>query len=547
LHDGFSVDPEFSAPLGLAWSTTLNGSVGYPLIADDRVFVMLSRPDENGNHVEALSLTTGEVLWGPVSVGGAGFQQGTIAYDRGRVFAINFHGQLTALDAETGAVAWRTVMEGQYAFTSPPTAKDGRLYLAGSGSGSTLYAVDEESGETLWASDVGVGDYTAPVVDPTGIYLSGACEMTYRFLLDGTFVWRHEIGCSGGGGRTAVLHDGLLYVREPSDPFFSTPKVLDAETGHVVGTFHSELVPAIDEDDHIATVSAGVLSVASTTATSPTAPSWTSAESDFITAPLIVNHYVVAGRSPRTLEVRDVDDGTVVWSDDLDADISASNEGGDYRTLTGLAEGGGTIVVPAGSTVNAFVPVADLPFADATATLTDAPAPGAVTGRSAVVFGFVSSVGGARFVCTTDGHTEPCRSPVVLQGLDDGPHDFSVAVVGSSRPAASRGFVVDAVAPVVALDRFHRGRTRAKHVTVHWSATDARSGVTSYQLEVQRSRLGKAPSPWAIGPATSALSAVLPLPPATRLCVSVRALDGVGNWSGWSPPSCVERKRVRTR
>src|SRR4029078_1929953 len=118
-----------------------------------------------GNLVQAFSLTSGAVLWGPVPVGGI-YAAGSIVYERGRVFALTYRGELTALDAATGAVLWQSQLEGQYAFTSPPTPTDGSLYVAGTGSGSTLYAVDETSGLTRWASHVGAaGDHTAPAVD----------------------------------------------------------------------------------------------------------------------------------------------------------------------------------------------------------------------------------------------------------------------------------------------------------------------------------------------------------------------------------------------
>src|SRR3954452_1794463 len=90
-HDGDSQDTAFVAPLTKAWSTTLGGTVGYPLIADGRVFVSVAHDPGHGNDVEALSLSTGELLWGPTSIGGT-YWSGAIAYDGGQLFAVNFDG-----------------------------------------------------------------------------------------------------------------------------------------------------------------------------------------------------------------------------------------------------------------------------------------------------------------------------------------------------------------------------------------------------------------------------------------------------------------------
>lgn len=100
-HDGDSTDPWFVAPFARSWSATFPGAVGYPLVVDDRVFVTVAHYPGYGNDVEALSLATGDVLWGPVSIGGT-YWTGRIAYDDGRIFAINYDGELTALDATTG-------------------------------------------------------------------------------------------------------------------------------------------------------------------------------------------------------------------------------------------------------------------------------------------------------------------------------------------------------------------------------------------------------------------------------------------------------------
>jgi outer membrane protein assembly factor BamB len=522
VHDGDSPDPAFVAPLTKAWSTTFDDTVGYPLIADGRVFVTVG-----GNRVEALSAATGEVLWGPTPIGTIG--TGAIAYDAGRVFAVDFDGNVTALDATTGAVDWTTQLAPQIFFTSPPTAVDGTVYIGGEG---RLYALDETSGTTTWTAAVQNGDHSSPAVDSTGVYVSYACEQAYRFALDGTLVWHHETDCGGGGGRTPVLHGGKLYVR---DDAAKTPAVLDAGTGGALSSYDADPAPAFDGGT-MATVSGGVLTVSSL---ATGAAVWHTTSADNVTAPLIANGYVVEGRSDGTVEARQVQDGHLAWAGNVGTALTRPDEHNVSPPLTGLAEGDGALVVPAGATLTVFVPAGDTHV-----DITGGPEPLAVGGPEAT-FSFTSQVQNAEYVCTLDDVAASCTSPVTYRGLDDGTHQFSVSVAYATGGAASRAFVVDTVAPTVRMNRFVPLTTRLGTATAHWSATDTRSGVQAFQLRVRQAPFGSRLPSWIVQPVTSAGSAVLHVHRRSRLCASVRAEDGTGNWSGWSAAQCVRRAPAR--
>ena len=56
-------------------------------------------------------------------------------------------------------------------------------------------------------------------------------------------------------------------------------------------------------------------------------------------------------------------------------------------------------------------------------------------------------------------------------------------------------------------------------------------------------RLGEPLPDWVTGAPAAATSARLELGRGMRLCVSVRARDGVGTWSDWSGDQCVRRPR----
>jgi outer membrane protein assembly factor BamB len=525
-HDGNSPDTSFVAPLTKAWSTTLGGTVGYPLIADGRIFVTVAHASGYGNDVEALSLSTGDVVWGPTSIGGT-YWKGSIAYDAGQVFAVNFDGRLTALDAATGAVNWTTQLAGQYAFTSPPTAVDGTVYVGGAGSGGTLYAVDEATGSTTWTAHVWNGDDSSPAVDATGVYVSYACEQAYKFDLSGSLVWHHDTDCEGGGGRTPVLHDGKVYVRDAGN---KPPVTLDAATGAETATFSDGQEPAFD-GRHMAMVSDGVLTVSDATSGGPV---WHTTGHAAFTAPLIANGYVIEGRSDGTVEARLVQNGHLAWSGQAGAALDAPNAQND-TVLTGLAQGDGALVVPAGSTLTVFAPAGDT-----SVDLTSGPAPGRFV-RSSATFDFTSGVRNAKYVCALDGKTEPCTSPVRLSNLAHGTHRFSVSVAFANNGAATRTFKADTIAPTVRVARFSPQLIHARSVTARWSASDPGSGVAAYQARTRQARIGRSFPSWFLRVPTTATSASLHVLRHSKLCVSVRVEDRVGNWSGWPPAQCVRR------
>ena len=125
-HSGSQSDA-ITPPLAPRWSRDLGGPVSYPLIVKGRIFVIVQNPTSYGTQLYALDETTGATLWGPFSLGGT-YNFGGIAYENGRVFALNYDGLLRAFDATSGNVIWSKQLVGQYSFTSPPTALGAIVY-----------------------------------------------------------------------------------------------------------------------------------------------------------------------------------------------------------------------------------------------------------------------------------------------------------------------------------------------------------------------------------------------------------------------------------
>lgn len=359
-HDGSVTDPGFVAPFRRAWTRTFEGKVGYPLVAAGRVFVAIAPTYEFGNKVAALSIDDGSLLWGPVSIGGSDWS-GSIAYDDGRVFAIDSDGGVTAFDATTGDVIWDTQLTGQWGFRAPVTASKGLVLVEGDGVGGTLYALDQGTGELSWSVDVMGGGRSAPAVDDTGVYVSYDCHDVVKLDLLGNERWHRSGSCTGGGATTPVLHDGKVWVREfLGDP----PYLLDAMTGEdlpgTFGPFSGIRAPAFD-GRVVATVGGGTLTV-SDTVTGETL--WQAPTSGHALAPLIANHYVISVNGDAVVEARLVQTGALVWSAPQGSSLVQAPDELGSDILTGMAVGDGTLLVPGEDVLAAFVPVG--PAADTT-------------------------------------------------------------------------------------------------------------------------------------------------------------------------------------
>jgi len=169
-HTGYT-SAKLRPPLTRSWAVDLGGSVSYPLIAQSKVFVTVTDLSAHGTALYALDAGSGATAWGPVELGGT-YPWSNAAYDHGRVFTVNYDGLLRAFDAPTGSTLWSVQLPNQYAFSSPPTAGGGTVYVGGSGIGGTLYAVDEGNGIVRWTADVENGDNSSPALVGSTVYVS---------------------------------------------------------------------------------------------------------------------------------------------------------------------------------------------------------------------------------------------------------------------------------------------------------------------------------------------------------------------------------------
>jgi outer membrane protein assembly factor BamB len=343
-HSGFAT---FGAPLNFPfapkWSVTLGGAANYPLIADGRVFVVTGWPGVPTLY--ALDKATGATVWGPVAVGGTWAGH---AYDNGKIFVVERSGNVRAFNAGTGQQLWATQMPLQRVFDSPPTAKDGVVYVTGAGSAGTLFAVDQSNGSVLWSATVWNGGRSSPAVSDDGVFVSYPCQVYKLHPFTGNTLWRYNGPCEGGGGKTAVYANGKLYVRNPG--IAPVAPVFDAATGTIVGDFSSESIPAFSTQTGYA-LSAGTLRAVDLVSGN-TAWSFIG-DGQLLLAPVVIDNHVIVGSGTGNVYALDAATGTEVWSGNAGAGIVAPDELGG-NAMTGFGAGEGYLVVPAGNVVTAW-------------------------------------------------------------------------------------------------------------------------------------------------------------------------------------------------
>lgn len=366
-HTGSSSSPGLTPPLKQKWSVNFGQSISYPIIADGRVFVTVRNVSVYGTKLYALNATDGATLWS-FELGGQ-YYWSALCYENGRVFGINGSGLLRAFDGATGSVIWSRQLPGQYSFSSAPSVYQGVIYTGGAGSGGTVYAVSADTGIVLWTKSVANGDNSSPSVTNDGVYVSYSCPNVYKLNpANGAQIWRYTTGCSGGGGKTTVLYNGRLYVRD-----YNPDYIFDSQTGGIAGSFLSKSAPAFSGNKGFflnGPKGFGSYGVLEARDVNTNIVAWSFSGDGYLqSSMLVVNDYVYVGSSQGKLYAVDAATGQQVWSTTAGTSIPYVDEHNVSQPLTGFAAGEGILVVPTNNKLVAYE-------ADHPPTITwDTPAP----------------------------------------------------------------------------------------------------------------------------------------------------------------------------
>jgi outer membrane protein assembly factor BamB len=455
-HTGVSTDqvgPDWSK----AWSVTGPGPFSYALIADRQVFALI---DVSGNStLIAYDAKTGAVNWSvnvPVLAVG-------ITYASGRVFLQNGLGggnYVAAYDAATGSVDWSTALPNQI-FSSAPTAANGNVYADGASTGGDLYALNQSDGAIEWDDFLDGGSSSSPAVNGSEVLTSFSCDLTQAWdPASGDLQWTSAEGCEGGGGQTAVVADGDVFLRD---------RILNASTGQDVRSFAAAVAPAVDAQNVYSengtelnndTETNGVLQ-AQTVADGTTL--WSQrGDGGFVSSPIEVNGVVYEGSWTGKVFGYSAETGQQVWSTDVGTSLNWNPFGNYQESIWGLSEGDDLLAVPAGSTLTVFDQSGTPPSAPSAVSATGGDGQAAVdwtvpadNGHTITDFTITPSIGGVAgtpYVLPAGGSSQPgvlagAHDSVAVPGLSDGTtYTFTVSAdsVGGVSSSSSPS---DAVTP----------------------------------------------------------------------------------------------------
>jgi len=337
-HSGNQPASTLTPPLTRAWSMDFPAGTDYvshPLIVGGSLFVTASA---NASTLRALDLSTGNIIWGPVDLGAA-HQWSSAAYGDGRVYVVISSGLVTAFDAASGATLWSKQMPGQYAFSSPPTAAGGMVFVGGAGVGGTVYGVDGATGTVMWTASVMNGDASSPALSADAVFVSYACVQAYAFSrTDGTLLWHHDGPCEGGGGATPALWQGRLWTTD----WVSNNLVLDTTNGAELGSFTANSIPVFADQRGFILTNNTLQALDVTTRTIL----WTFDGDGALASALVVNGIVYAGSGNGELYAVDPTTGTMKWSGALPWGAPLP---GESALALSMSAGGNGLVVTAGN------------------------------------------------------------------------------------------------------------------------------------------------------------------------------------------------------
>ncbi|MFL5767197.1 MAG: PQQ-binding-like beta-propeller repeat protein [Actinomycetota bacterium] len=131
--------PQNVAELESRWSTFVGSDYASVIAANGIVYA-------SGDHLVALRASSGSVLWTAPG--------GNLAVSQGRVISVG-NGRVRAFDAVTGDQMWNVAVANGL---GGPAVADGKVFVAGGGSGAHVFALDLTSGDRLWKSDQGSGE-----------------------------------------------------------------------------------------------------------------------------------------------------------------------------------------------------------------------------------------------------------------------------------------------------------------------------------------------------------------------------------------------------
>ena len=232
-HTGGTNQSDIHLPLQLAWTANAGSNIfmASPLIAEGKVFVATTDDNVSLNtYVCAFDLNSGKPIWKYRTENSI---KNTIAYEDGIVVAQDAACHLYALDAKTGKLLWKQLinLNGYPYLTEGLTASNGVVYA---GIGVGLSAYDLKTGHILWTNK----DWrqregsTTTLTIADNVLISGTQwgGLYGNDLKTGKQLWKLSDNGLGNRGASPVFKDGKLWIISSKSLFMIEPqsgKVID--------------------------------------------------------------------------------------------------------------------------------------------------------------------------------------------------------------------------------------------------------------------------------------------------------------------------------
>lgn len=226
-HTGGINQSDIHLPLQLAWTANAGSNIFMtsPLIAEGKVFVATTDDNVSLNtYVCAFDLNSGKTVWKYRTDNSI---KNTIAYEDGIVIAQDAACHLYALDAKTGKLLWKQLinLKGYPYLAEGLTASNGVVYA---GIGVGLSAYDLKTGRTIWTNK----DWrqregsTTTLTVADNVLISGTQwgGLYGNDLKTGKQLWKLSDNGLGNRGASPVYKDGKLWIISSKSLFLIEPQ-----------------------------------------------------------------------------------------------------------------------------------------------------------------------------------------------------------------------------------------------------------------------------------------------------------------------------------
>ena len=184
----------------------------------------------NRSLIESSFAEDGERIMGDIVAGGGDFQSPPTVKD-GIVYVGTPSRFVFAVDAKTGKEIWRFETSGQV--SGAPSVHQGRVYFGQQGGNDEMYCVDAKTGSPIWTSKVG-WVWTTSTPDDSKVYTGTVDGRIIALEVDtGKEVWEHLT--NGGVYPAPAVDDKRVYTGSWDGQYFA----IDKNTGKVDWAYSS--------------------------------------------------------------------------------------------------------------------------------------------------------------------------------------------------------------------------------------------------------------------------------------------------------------------